>query len=119
MKTVIKYFENHHEPKAKYKAAGGTRLSLPIDVRWNTYRDCVKSFVDNYMVLNGLAVKYRTAFDVNVVKILTEKNLLADCKYFLEKVDVIAKSLSVLQQDRCTLSECWIPSPSLMKIIII
>lgn len=50
------------------------------------------------MILHELAIKYRNGFDVNVVTILLEKNLLLDCKYFLEKVDVVAKSLNVLSK---------------------
>lgn len=90
VKTVIKYFRTHHDPKAKFKAANGAALYLPTDVRWNSYRDCVQSFVRNYSILHELATEYRRGFDKQVVEILLEHNILAECKYYLEKVDQIA-----------------------------
>lgn len=33
---ILKYFKSHHQPYAAYKAAGGSGIVLPLDVRWNT-----------------------------------------------------------------------------------
>lgn len=48
---VLKYFRNHHLPKAWYNEAGGKALSLPIEVRWNTISDSLESYINNYDVM--------------------------------------------------------------------
>lgn len=66
--SVIKYFRNHHSPKAWYEAAGGKALVLPIDVRWNTYCDALDSYISNWAILAKISEDYRSdpAFDINI-----------------------------------------------------
>ena len=43
--TVAKYFRNKQLPVAWYKDAGGSTLVLPQEVRWNTVKDTLASFL--------------------------------------------------------------------------
>ncbi|CAG5001746.1 unnamed protein product [Parnassius apollo] len=42
---VVKYFRNNHFANAKYKKEQGKQLILPQDVRWNTFTDCLESYL--------------------------------------------------------------------------
>ena len=45
---VIKFFRNDYLPAALYRDAGEKMLVLPLDVRWNTLSDGLKSYLDNW-----------------------------------------------------------------------
>lgn len=70
--SIRKYFRNHHLPKAWYEAAGGKALILPIEVRWNTYCDSLKSYINNWAILAKISEEYRSnpAFDKAIGKYL-------------------------------------------------
>jgi len=42
---VVTYFCNNHFAAAAYKSAGGLRLTMPQDVRWNTMADCLETYI--------------------------------------------------------------------------
>lgn len=67
---IIKFFRNHHLPKAYFESAGGTSLVLPIEVQWNTYCDAIESYIKNWSSLASTVEKYRNdpAFDRNLCK---------------------------------------------------
>lgn len=48
---IVKFFRNHHLPKAWYEKNGGKALIVPLDVRWNTYCDSLESYLKNWSVL--------------------------------------------------------------------
>ena len=107
VKNVIKYFKLHHDPKAKYKQAGGKHLSLPIDVRWNSIRNCLNSFICNYVVLSSVASTYRRVFDEKIVDLILEGNLITSAQLLVEKYDQIGIALNKLQSDQCYLSDAF------------
>ena len=43
----MKYFHNCHLPGAWYRAAGGKKLVMPQNVRWNYLADCIDSYIIN------------------------------------------------------------------------
>ncbi len=107
VKTVVKYFRNTHIAKAKFRDAKGTNLCLPIDVKWNSYYDCLKSFADNYLTLTTLASTYKHIFDKDVVRLLTEENLLAASENLCEKLKVVGTAVDRLQANDCYLSDAY------------
>lgn len=48
---VIKYFNNKKTPNGWYRREGGKVLILGKSIRWNTYADQLKSFLQNYDIL--------------------------------------------------------------------
>lgn len=107
IKKVIKYFRNHKDPRAKYLKAGGTNLVLPCDVRWNSVRDCLESFVKNYSVLTEVVSTYKHAINDEIYKIIIEDNLLGISQFLIRKLNVVGKNLAKLQSDNCFLSEAF------------
>ena len=59
---VIKFFRNGHMPAAWYRAAGG----LPLDVRWSTPSDCLKSYLDNWSILLKVCEEHTDEIDKNI-----------------------------------------------------
>ena len=51
MISIAKYFRNKHLLSSWYRKAGGSKLTLPIDVRWNTVSDSIRSFLKNRGIL--------------------------------------------------------------------
>lgn len=56
---ILKYFKNHHLPKAWYEAANGSAIVLPIDVRWNSTCEALRCYVKNWAVFNQVCEEYR------------------------------------------------------------
>lgn len=48
---IIKYFRNKHLPSALFKQAGGKKLKMPLEIRWNIMNDAIKSYLDNRGIL--------------------------------------------------------------------
>ena len=42
---VIKYIRNNHSAAAQFKKAGGMKLQLPGDTRWNSVSDALESYL--------------------------------------------------------------------------
>lgn len=57
---INKFFRNHQLIKAKYEENGGSALAVPVDVRWNSVCDTLKSYLLNWGVLVNVA-ESRTA----------------------------------------------------------
>ena len=45
--VIMKYFRNSHLLSAWFKSAGGKKLIMPHEVRWNTLADCLESYIEN------------------------------------------------------------------------
>lgn len=55
---IAKYFTYHHLPSGWYRDNGGLKLKIPKAIRWNTYSDHLKSFLDNHNVLLKICIEY-------------------------------------------------------------
>ena len=40
---IIKYFRNNHSANAQLRSAGGRKLVLPVETRWNSVVDALES----------------------------------------------------------------------------
>lgn len=65
---IAKYFSYHHLPNGWYRQNGGLKLKIPKTVRWNTYADHLKSFLDNYNILLRVCIEYEghTSLDADI-----------------------------------------------------
>ena len=48
---VVKFLRNHQVPAFKYKNLGGTKLPIPIEIRWNSLVDTYEAFLRNYRII--------------------------------------------------------------------
>ena len=66
MVTIVKYFRNVHFAAAKYKEAGGLKIPLPLDVRWNSLVDCLSGYIGNWSVLIKVCKENREEIDKDI-----------------------------------------------------
>ena len=66
--NILKYFRNHHLPKAWYHAEGGSALVLPLEVRWNSYCDSLESYVKNWSILTKVCEDHRSEIEISPIK---------------------------------------------------
>ena len=105
IKQVIKYFRNSHKIGAKYKQAGGKILILPSDVRWNTFSDCLQSYLENWHILSSVCSNNRAAIDTTIIRKIEDMEMKRNAKDYFRKLKMISISLDKIQKDSCTLSD--------------
>ncbi|KAL4154529.1 hypothetical protein QTP88_000387 [Uroleucon formosanum] len=105
IKQVIKYFRNSHKIGAKYKQAGGKTLILPSDVRWNTFSDCLQSYLENWHILSSVCSNNRAAIDTTIIRKIEDMEMKRNAEDYFRKLKMISISLDKIKKDSCTLSE--------------
>lgn len=102
---VMKYFRNCHLPGAWYKAAGGKKLALPQEVRWNTVADCLQSYLDNWSVLLRVCEEHRDSIDRVVAEKVENIGIKRSAEDYLSRMKPIACSLDKVQRNTSTISD--------------
>ena len=108
--AVLKYFRNKHAAIVKLQECNMNKPPLPSETRWNTLRDSLKYFCNNWAGLVSIleqleketAAERRFLEDLQVRRAATE---------LLEIFDLIAEALNTLQCDKTTIStatESWL-----------
>ncbi|KAL4083282.1 hypothetical protein QTP88_028611 [Uroleucon formosanum] len=105
IKQVIKYFRNSHKIGAKYKQAGGKTLILPSDVRWNTFSDCLQSYLENWHILSSVCSNNRAAIDTTIIRKIEDMEMKRNAEDYFRKLKMISISLDKIQKYSCTLSD--------------
>lgn len=55
---IVKYFTYHQLPNGWYRKSGGQKLVIPKQIRWNTYSDHLKSYINNYATLLKVCIEH-------------------------------------------------------------
>ncbi|KAE9545565.1 hypothetical protein AGLY_001108 [Aphis glycines] len=105
IKQVIKYFRNRHKIGANYKQAGGITLILPSDVRWNTFSDCLQSYLENWHILSSVCSNNRAAIDTTIIRKIEDMEMKRNAEDYFRKLKMISISLDKIQKDSCTLND--------------
>ena len=90
---IVKYFRNTHLPAAWYKQAGGKKLVLPQDVRWNTLADCLKSYLDNWPLLVKVCDDNKKVIDSTIANKVKDLTLKGHAQDYLDRMTLIAIAL--------------------------
>ncbi|KAM7168759.1 ligand-dependent nuclear receptor corepressor-like protein isoform 12-T13 [Macrochelys suwanniensis] len=64
---IAKYFRNNHFAAAALKKVGGTKLTLPQDVRWNSVVDSFEHYIKNWPNLMTVCEQNREKIDGTVI----------------------------------------------------
>lgn len=107
---VVKYFRNKHLPAAWYKEAKGKKLIMPIVVRWNSFRDTIRSFVENRGILVQICQNHREEIESDIYRIVNDIQIANNSLDLLARLDPITKALDRSQRDGTTISvavEIW------------
>lgn len=104
--NILKYFRNHHLPKAWYHAEGGSALVLPLEVRWNTYCDSLESYLKNWSILTKVCEDHRAEIDNEISSKILNIGLKRNVEDMIAILKPIATAIDVVQKNNCSLSEC-------------
>ena len=102
---VMKYFRNTHLPGAWYKAAGGKKLVLPQDVRWNSLADCLQSYLDNWSVLLKVCEEHCSDILSTISDKVKHFGMKQNAEDHLERMKPISQTLEKVQSDRCMIND--------------
>lgn len=101
---VVKYFRNNHFANAKYREAGGCKLIMPHQVRWNTMADCLSAYLKNWSSLVSICEENRNEIDGIVYNKVTNFGIKRNAEDLLKRLKPIAIALDKMQQKDCSIS---------------
>lgn len=107
---VVKYFRNKPILSALYKQAGGKKLVVPKEVRWNTMNDSIRSYLDNRGILVKLCQDCKEHIDNDIIIIVNDTAITANAVDLLKTFTPIAIALEKMQRNCTTIAvavEIW------------
>jgi len=96
--SIAKYFRNRHLPAAWFKHAGGSKLTLPIDVRWNTVCDSIQTFLKNRGILVQICQDHKDSIDTTIASLVNDAAFAAKAKSYMDLMMPIAVALDWAQR---------------------
>lgn len=114
---IIKYFRNTHLPSAWYKAAGGKKFPLPLqvrwnsiteiplEVRWNSITECLRSYLDNWSKLIVVCEEHRPETDKDIARLINDVSLKRNVEDYLNRMQPIATALDNMHSESCTIAD--------------
>ena len=96
---IVKHIRNNHSAAAAYKEAGGKKLILPNETRWNSVADCLDLYIKNWPILANM--KLPKAIESKI----TDVNLRGNGKELLSRLKPISVALDKLQRDNTKISD--------------
>jgi hypothetical protein len=96
---IVKHVRNNHSAAASFKEAGGPKLVMPVETRWNSLSDCLESYLKQWLKLASVDLEPAIAAKVNDMGI---KN---NAKDLLSRLKPVSTALDKLQSDSCKISD--------------
>ncbi|XP_073405851.1 uncharacterized protein [Dendrobates tinctorius] len=102
---IAKYFRNNHFAAAALKRMGGTKLTLPQDVRWNSMVDCFEQYIKNWPILMTLCEENRDKIDGTVMAKILNIGLKRNVEHMLSFLKPISQALNKIQKNSCFIAD--------------
>ncbi|XP_073422200.1 uncharacterized protein [Dendrobates tinctorius] len=102
---IAKYFRNNHFAAAALKRMGGTKLTLPQDVRWNSVVDCFEQYIKNWPILMTLCEENRDKIDGTVTAKILNIGLKRNVERMLSFLKPISQALNKIQENSCFIAD--------------
>lgn len=102
---IAKYFRSKHLPAAWYKSAGGKKIPLPLEVRWNSITDCLQEYINNWAKLLIICEEHSDEIDNDIIKLIKDDYLKKSTVEYLKRMRPIAMSLDRMQRANCTIAD--------------
>ncbi|XP_053169546.1 double zinc ribbon and ankyrin repeat-containing protein 1 isoform X2 [Hemicordylus capensis] len=102
---IAKYFCNNHFAAAALKRMGGTKLTLPQDVRWNSVVDCFEQYIKNWPILMTVCEQNRDKIDGTVTAKILNIGLKRNVEHMLSILKPISESLNKIQKNSCFIAD--------------
>ena len=102
---IIKYFRNKHAPSALLKHAGGSKLTIPVETRWNTLTDSIENYLKNWSILFSICEDNEDIIDANIKNNVQSIALKRNCENLLKLIKPISVNFDKLQNDKTKISD--------------
>lgn len=102
---VQKYFRNKHNAHGWVKEKNGLMPQIPIDTRWNSQDECLKTFITNFHKYNQIRLEHLDEFDCQIGNILTNVGIYTEVVHLSKQLGVLSRAIDELQSDTATLSK--------------
>ena len=114
VKVVQKHFRNVHASHGALKEKGGRMPQIPVETRWNSWIDCLESYVQNHTIYLEIRGE-KPDFDKDVGRLIDNIGLKREAGTLLDKMKIFSISLDKLQSDNCSLSDAFCVWDSLLR----
>ncbi|EMP39082.1 Hairy/enhancer-of-split related with YRPW motif protein 2 [Chelonia mydas] len=115
---IAKYFCNNHFAAAALKKVGGTKLTFPQDVRWNSVVDCSEHYIYNWPNLMTVCEQNREKIDGTVTARVFNIGLKRNVEHMLSTLKPISVALNKMQGNSCFIAdavEIWKELSEILK----
>ncbi|XP_053891051.1 dnaJ homolog subfamily C member 9 isoform X1 [Malaclemys terrapin pileata] len=102
---IAKYFRNNHFASAALKKVGGTKLTLPQDVRWNSVVDCFEHYIKNWPNLMTVCEQNSEKIDGTVTAKVLNIGLKRNVEHMLSTLKPISVALNKMQGNSCFIAD--------------
>lgn len=102
---VVKYFRNCHLPNAWYKAAGGKKLPMVCEVRWNSVVDTLEGYISNWPKLLAVCEEHRDVIEPNITKKVNDLAIKRNVEDVISFMKPIAVAVDKAQASNCSLAD--------------
>ena len=97
-------------PASWYKEAGGKKLRLPLEVRWNSVADTLSGYLVNWHILLAVCEQHRDSIDKDIAASIVNLSLKRNCEDYLSRLLPISSALDKMQAAQCSIEtsvEIW------------
>ncbi|KAG8129896.1 hypothetical protein E2320_016780 [Naja naja] len=84
---------------------GGTKLTLPQDVRWNSVVDCFEQYIKNWPILMTVCEQNRDKIDGTVRAKILNIGLKRNVEHMLNILKPISEALNKIQKNICFIAD--------------
>ena len=102
--AVLKFFRNKHSAKAKLKELNVNTPPLPAETRWNTLRDSLAYYCENWATLVQIIADLQGTNGTER-KFLENVQIRSSARDLLAIFDAITAAINRLQSDTATIAE--------------
>uniref|UniRef100_A0A1X7VPL6 DUF659 domain-containing protein n=1 Tax=Amphimedon queenslandica TaxID=400682 RepID=A0A1X7VPL6_AMPQE len=88
--TVVKYFKYVYFANAKYREAGGLKISLALDVCWNSLVHCLQGYISNLPVFIKVCEENREEIDGNASAKVHDLSLKRNIEDLIKRLQSIS-----------------------------
>ena len=97
---IIKHIRNNHFAAGKFKQAGGNKLILPSEVRWNSVADSLESYLNQWSIIADMK-----NLDEDVEAKVLNTGIKRAAEDLYERLKIVSTAIDQLQGNDCNLSK--------------
>lgn len=106
---------------ARYKATGGRKLPLPLEVRWNSLSDSLSCYLNNWSKLLTVCEDHRNEIDKDIARLIQDMAVKRNCEDYLKILKPISVALDRTQAAACSIADSvhiWKDLEDTLKLVL-